>query len=313
MRRYVQSRLLLYIPTLCCVTLLVFALMRLAPGDAAYMRLSEYGMDITAENLDAARRELGLDRPVWEQYARWLGRAARFDFGRSVITKQPALREFAAHVGATAMLSLPALTVAMLTALVCGVFSAMYAGGWFDRVSRAFTILLMATPAFCVGLPLILLFSVKLRWLPSFGAESARHMILPCVTLTVGLAASYTRFIRTAMLEEFSGEYVRAARARGVPARVIVWRGALRNALTPIVTSLGMSLGLLLGGSAVVETIFSWPGVGKYLVDAVMKRDYAVVQCCALSFAVFFATLNLAADIICAALDPKLRRARPKL
>jgi glutathione transport system permease protein len=303
----------LYIPTLFCVTVLVFALMRLVPGDAAYMRLSEYGADITAENLDAARRELGLGGPIWEQYARWLGRAARFDFGRSSITNRPAFQEFAVHVDATARLSLPALIAAIMMALICGVFSAMYAGGWFDRVSRAFTALFMSAPSFCVGLPMILLFSVKLRWLPSFGAGSAKHMILPCATLAVGIAAGYTRFIRTAMLEEFSSEYVRAARARGVPARVIVWRGALRNALTPIVTSLGMSLGLLLGGSAVVETIFSWPGVGKYLVDAVMKRDYAVVQCCALCLAAFFATLNLAADITCMALDPKLRRRRPDL
>jgi ABC-type dipeptide/oligopeptide/nickel transport system permease component len=302
--------LLLYIPTLFCVTLLVFTLMRLAPGDAAYMRLLEYGIDVTAENLETARRELGLDRPIWEQYTRWIVRVAYLDFGRSAITRRPVLSDFVMHINATVQLSLPALAAAMLFAFPCGVFSAMYAGGWFDRVSRSLSMLLMSAPAFCVGLALILLFSVRLGWLPSFGAGDIRNVLLPCTTLAAGSAASYTRFIRTTMLEEFSSEYVRAARARGVPVRVIVWRGALRNALTPIVTSLGMSLGLLLGGSAVVETVFSWPGVGKYLIDAVMKRDYAVIQCCALSFAVFFVTLNLIADLLCMMIDPKLRRGR---
>ena len=308
--RYTLRRLLLYIPTLFCVTGLVFALMRFAPGDAAYMRLSEHGMDITAENISAVRTELGLDQPVWEQYTLWLSRAARLDFGRSAITNRTVFPDFAAHIGATVRLSLPAFAAAIIIALFCGVFSSMYSGGWFDRVSRAITILFMSAPAYCIGLVLILLFSVKLRLLPSFGAESARHYILPCVTLAVGSVSSYARLIRATMLEEFSREYIRTARARGVSARVIVWRCALRNAVTPIVTSLCMSLGLLLGGSAIVETIFSWPGVGKYLIDAVMKRDYAVVQCCALCFAVFFVTLNLVADLLCMVLDPKLRHKR---
>ncbi|MDR1299733.1 MAG: ABC transporter permease [Oscillospiraceae bacterium] len=310
MRRYIMTRLFMYMPTLFCVTVLVFGLMRLAPGDPAYMRLMEYGLDVTEENLAAAREDLGLDRPAWEQYALWLGRVSRLDFGRSAITGREVLPEFLAHMRATAYLSLPSLGAAVLIALPCGVFSAMYAGSLFDKASRVMTILLMSAPAFCVGLALILLFSVRLGWAPSFGYGGARHLMLPCITLAAGSAAGYTRFIRTAMLDEFSSEYVRSAGARGVPVRAIVWRGALRNAMTPIVTSFGVSLGLLLGGSAVVESVFSWPGVGKFLVDAIMKRDYAVVQCCSLAFAVFFVTLGLAADLACMALDPITRRGR---
>ena len=179
-RRYALRRFLLFVPTLFCVTLLVFILMRLAPGDAAYMRLTEYGLDITEDNLNAVRHELGLDRPLWEQYSRWLVRAARLDFGRSGITKRAVFADFISHIGATVRLSMPALAIALLIAFPFGILSAMYTGGWLDRISRGGTLLFMSVPSFCWGLSLILLFSVKLRWLPSFGDGSLRHLILPC-------------------------------------------------------------------------------------------------------------------------------------
>ncbi|MDR3210001.1 MAG: ABC transporter permease [Oscillospiraceae bacterium] len=309
MRKIILTRLGSFAAVLFCVTILVFALMRLAPGDAAYMQLEEFGVDLTAENLDAARVRLGLNKPMAAQYAHWLGRVLRLDLGRSSVTGRPVLPEFLAHLKYTALLSVPALLLIVVIAVPLGALSAMYERRALDHLTRGASILLLSAPAFCVGLALILLLSVRLRLLPSFGAESPKHLIMPCVTLSLGAIASYTRFMRGAVLDELSRDYVRAARARGIAPGVIVWRGAMRNAAIPMVTSLCMSLGLLLGGSSVVEKIFSWPGVGKFLIDAIMQRDYAVVQCCVLLFAVFFAALNLAADLICMGLDPKLRTA----
>jgi peptide/nickel transport system permease protein len=309
MRRYVVFRVLSYIPVFFCVTALVFFLMRAAPGDAAYMRLTEHGKDVTEESLTAARAELSLDKPIWTQYIQWFGKVARFDFGRSAITERAVLPDFLMHLRYTAQLAFPAIAVMLLISLPCGVVSAARSGGVFDGFSRAVTILLLSAPGFCVGLVLLYIFGARLGWLPTFGAGSPRHLLLPCVTLAAGSAASYARFIRATVLEELSSDYIKAGRARGVSPRALVWRGALRQALAPIVTSVGISLGLLLGGSAVVETVFSWPGVGNFLIDAILKRDYAVVQCCVLFFGLFFVALNLAAELVSMLLEPRTRRA----
>lgn len=307
MGRYIAKRLLALIPILIGVSVLVFVLLRVAPGDAAHLRLAQLGLDPTPEALAAMRHELGLDQNLFIQYFRWLGDAVRLDFGLSVTTGQPAFAEFAARFPATLALALPVLAVTVLLAFPVGVLSAVRRGGVFDTISRVATILLMSIPAFCLGLLLILLFSVRLGWLPSFGAGGPLHLLLPCATLALGFAASYARFIRTTMLEELSRDYVRAARARGLAVRAIVWGEALKNAAPPIITSLGIQLALLLGGSAVVEKVFSWPGVGKFLIDAILARDYPVVQCCVLVFAVFFVLVNLAADLLCALVDPRIR------
>jgi peptide/nickel transport system permease protein len=308
MRRYVFLRALSYIPVLFCVTALVFALMRAAPGDSAYMLLTEHGKDVTGENLAEARAELLLNKPVWVQYAVWLGAVLRLDFGRSAITGREVLPEFVTHLAYTARLAFPAVAAMLFIALPCGVVSAARAYGAFDVVSRAVTILFLSMPGFCVGLALLYIFGVWLSLLPTFGSDSLRHMILPCITLSAGSAASYARFIRAAMLEQLSSDYIKAGLSRGVAPRTLLCRGALRQTLPSVVTSVSMSLGLLLGGSAVVETVFSWPGVGKFLVDAIGKRDYAVVQCCVLLFGVFFVTLNFAAELISMSLDPKTQR-----
>ncbi|MDR0435104.1 MAG: ABC transporter permease [Gracilibacteraceae bacterium] len=308
--RYVLLRALSYIPVLFGVTVLVFVLMRAAPGDAAYMLLTEHGKDVTRENLAQTRTELLLDAPVWKQYAAWVAAAAKLDFGRSAINGREALPQFVAHLAYTVRLALPAIAVMLFIALPCGVIAAARAGGAFDAAARAATVLILSIPGFCAGLALLYLFGVKLALLPTFGAGGWRHMILPAATLAAGAGAGYARFIRAAVLEQLSADYIKAGLARGVRPGRLVNRAALRQALPAIVTSVSMTLGLLLGGSAVIETVFSWPGVGKFLVDAVSKRDYAVVQCCVLLFGVFFVTLNFAAEIISMLLDPKTRRGK---
>lgn len=312
MARFVAKRLLQLVPVLLGVTLLVFVLLRLAPGDAAYQQLAALGLDPAPGLLESMREELGLNAPVWQQYFTWLGQVLRLDFGASILTGRPVMEEIAAHFSATVAIALPALAAMLLVALPLGCLSAMYQGGLLDKTTRALSILASSVPAFCTGLLLILVFSVQLRWLPSFGAGSAAHIVLPAATLALGMAAVYTRFVRTTLLEQFSQGYIRAARARGIAPLRMVLADAAKNAVGPIITQLGISLGLLLSGSAVVEKVFSWPGLGKYFVDAVMRRDYPVVLGCVLVFGVLFALLNLCSDLACALLDPRVRRAHSR-
>jgi ABC-type dipeptide/oligopeptide/nickel transport system permease component len=308
MLRYALKRLLHLPLVIFGVTVLVFVLLRLAPGDAARLRLIELGLDPSPEMLGEMRKTLGLHRPLGEQYLRWLRDVARFDFGRSLATGKPVAGEYFAHLKATAALAFPALILAVAIALPGGVFSALRKSGPFDNVCRALAILTLSIPSFCLGLFFILLFSVWLRWLPSFGSGRAEHLVLPVLTAALGSAAHYTRFIRGVLLEEFSKDYIRAARARGLRPGALVWGQALKNAAPPVITSLGMNLALLLGGQAVVEKVFSWPGAGKYLIDAILRRDYDVVQCAVIFFALFFVSLNLAADLFCMLIDPQICR-----
>jgi ABC-type dipeptide/oligopeptide/nickel transport system permease component len=201
----------------------------------------------------------------------------------------------------------------ILIAFPLGVLSAVYQGKTWDTVSRIAAITAMSVPAFCAGLLCILLFSVRLKWLPSFGAGSPAHLVMPCLVLAAGSAAHYTRLIRSALLEELSKEYIRTARARGVSTGNLIWAHAMKNALLPVLTSLGMSFTLMLGGAAVVEKVFSWPGIGIYLIDAVTQRDYPAVQGCVLLYAALFTLVNLAADILCIVLDPQARRAGQRI
>ncbi|MDR2494138.1 MAG: ABC transporter permease [Spirochaetaceae bacterium] len=304
MRKLLVRRLLHFFPTLFGVTALVFFLMRAAPGDGAYLRLRELGLDPSAEAVAAIREQLGLNRPLAAQYLAWLKDVFRLNLGTSLTTGEPVRTALARHFRWTLRLTAPVIPAILLAAFPLALASAL--NRRFDRAARAVLLVVMSVPSFCLGLLLIFLFSVRLRWLPSFGAGTKAHLALPVLTLSAGAAAYYARFIRAVLLEEFSKEYVRAARARGVRQRDIL-RAVLKNALIPITTSFGMSFATLLGGSAVVEKVFSWPGVGKYFIDAVLRRDYPVVQGCALLFAVVFVSANLTADIACLFLDPRAR------
>ncbi|GHT84998.1 peptide ABC transporter permease [Spirochaetia bacterium] len=313
MKRYILkrpavARLFQFVPVFFGVTALVFFLLRLAPGDAAYIILQDRGVDLSAESLTKARSELGLDKPVLVQYGSWLKAVLKLDLGNSVMTHEPVLAELSRRFRMTLMLTLSAMALVALLAFPLGVLSAVYQGKFWDTICRIAAIAAMSVPAFCAGLLCILLFSVHLKWLPSFGAGTPAHLVMPCFVLAIGSAAHYTRLIRSALLEELSKEYVRTARARGVGPKNLIYAHAMKNALLPVLTSLGMSLAMMLGGAAVVEKVFSWPGLGMYLIDAVARRDYPVVQGCVLLYAFLFTFVNLAVDILCIVLDPRVRR-----
>ena len=303
-KRLLVRRLLQFAPTLFGVTALVFFMMRVAPGDGAYLRVRELGLDPSAEALAEIRERLGLNLSIPAQYLAWLKDVLRLNLGTSLSTGEPVRLELARHFRWTLQLTAPVMLAIPTAAFPLALVSAL-SRRW-DGVIRPVIILMMSIPSFCLGLLCILLFSVPLGWLPSFGAGTPAHLALPVLTLSLGGIAYYARFMRAVLLEEFSKEYIRAARARGIRRRDIV-RSALKNALIPVITSLGMSAATLLGGSAVVEKVFSWPGVGKYFIDAVLRRDYQVVQGCALLFGVIFVSINLLADMACVFLDPRAR------
>jgi ABC-type dipeptide/oligopeptide/nickel transport system permease component len=304
--KYIVKRLLHFIPVFFGVTALVFFLLRIAPGDAAYIRLQDRGMDLSEENLSGIRADLGLDRPVWVQYGRWLGAIFRLDLGNSIVSGEPVIKELSRRFRLTLYLTFPVVALVLITAFPLGLLAALYQGKLWDRITRISAIIAVSIPSFCLGLVFILVFSISLRWLPSFGAGSPVHLIMPCFVLFIASAAHYTRFIRSALLEELSKEYIRAAKARGIGTWTILISHGIKNTLIPIITSLGMSLALMLGGSAVVEKVFSWPAMGSCLIDAVLNRDYPVVQGCVLLYAFIFTGINLVTDIVCIVLDPKV-------
>lgn len=299
LQQYIAKRLVQFIPVCFGVTVLVFCLLRFAPGDAAYIRLQDRGMDVSAESLAQIRRELGLDQPLWVQYVSWIKAVLHLNLGNSVVTNEPVIAELSIHFRMTALLTLPAMALVVAIAFPLGLLSALYQGRLWDHITRITAIVAMSVPSFCVGLLGILLFAVYLQWLPSFGKGTPAHLVMPCLVLSIAPAAHYTRLIRTALLEELSKEYIRAARARGVGLWNLLWSHAMKNAFIPILTALSMNLALMLGGSAVVEKVFSWPGIGKYLIDAILQRDYPVVQGCVLLYAFLFGGINLAADLLC--------------
>lgn len=309
MKKYIFKRILQIIPVLIGVSLLTFILMRVAPGDAAYIKLEAMGAEVTPEAVEYMRNQMGLNRPILVQYFSWLKDILSLNFGNSLITGQPVIGEFSARFGATVRLTFVSMSIVAIIAIPVGIFSAMYYEGFFDNFSRIISILIMSIPTFCLGLLMILLFSIKLNWLPSFGDKGFISLILPSIALSSGLTASYSRLIRSSLLDELSKDYIRAARARGVRPISLVTRHALKNALTPIITAFGIQFGILLGGTTVVETVFSWPGMGKFMVDSVMSRDYTIIQSYVLFIAIIFVLANLIVDIICMFLNPKMRRA----
>jgi ABC-type dipeptide/oligopeptide/nickel transport system permease component len=297
-----------FIPVVFGVTAVVFFLLRVAPGDAASLRLQDRGLDLSAENLVAVRAKLGLDMPVWIQYGAWLGALTRLDLGKSLVSGEPVIEELKRRFHLTLRLSLPAMILVLTVAFPLGLLAALYQGRLWDNITRVSAIVFMSIPPFCLGLVFILFFSVYLRRLPSFGSGTPAHLIMPCLVLFAASAAQYTRFIRSTLLEELSKEYIRAAKARGIGTLTILIFHGVKNALIPIITSLGMSFALMLGGSAVVEKVFSWPGMGSGLIDAVLNRDYPMVQGCVLLYAFLFTAINLLTDIVCIILDAKVRK-----
>lgn len=312
MRRYVLRRLAQTVVLLFLVSAIVFAVIRFVPGDPASLLL---GFEATPEGLARLRHEMGLDRPIVVQYASWLHDVVRGDFGISWQSKHPALTLIQRRVPATLWLTTCAVLVGVAIAMPLGILGGSRPRTLSDGLATTFSLLGIAVPSFWLGLMLLLMFAVWLRWLPPSGyvpvsenpVESLRHVALPALTLGVGLAAPLARFLRAGMLEVMGQDYIRTAVAKGLHQKAIVLRHALRNALLSVVTVFALLFGSLLGGAIITESVFNWPGIGTLFLRAVQQRDYGVVQGIVLYITLIFTTANFAADILYAFIDPRIR------
>ena len=304
MFRYFVLRLLGLVPTMFLVTVCVFFFVHLLPGDPAQLAA---GPEADEETVQMVRERLGLDRPLPEQFVLFVKKTVTGDFGISIRSQRPVIDEVADRFGPTLLLTVAAMAWALVFGLLIGIVSAVKRGRWPDRLGMAFAVSGISMPPFALGILLMEVFSVWLGWFPPVGAESWRHYVLPSITLGAGVAAVMARFTRSALIEVLSEDYVRTARAKGLPARQVLSRHALRNALIPVVTMMGLQFGFLLGGSIVVEKVFNWPGMGRLLVDAVEMRDYPVMQTCVLLFSMEFLLINLAVDLLYGWLNPSIR------
>lgn len=304
MWRYVLKRAVLALPVLVGVSVVVFVAIRLIPGDPAQLMA---GQAATQEVVQQIRQSLGLDQPLPVQYLYFLRNVVRGDLGRSLFNGAPVVEELAQRFPRTVRLALASMAVASLIGIPAGILAATRRSTWVDTAVMLVALAGVSVPVFWLGLNLILLFSVRLQWLPSFGYETWRHLVLPSLTLGAASTAVVARMTRSAMLEVLGQDYVRTARAKGLAERVVVSRHALRNALIPVVTVLGLQLGTLLSGAVLTETVFAWPGIGRLLVEAVLARDYPIIQGATLLIAATFVVLNVAVDVLYGLLDPRIR------
>jgi peptide/nickel transport system permease protein len=307
---YILQRLLYLIPVFFGVSLLTYSLSKLAPGDPAEIKLRQTGIEPTQQMLEATRQQMGLNDPEYVQFLNWLSGVIKGDLGVSIDSGTPVTQEILYRLPATFELTFAALIVMIAIAMPLGVLAAVYKGTWVDNISRLFAFLGASMPAFWLGLILMYYFSVKYTLFPVMGRHGIASLVLPAVTLGMGMAATYTRLLRASILEVLGQDYIMAARARGLKERMVIVNHALKNALISIVTLFAMSLGYLLGGTVIVETVFSWPGIGKYAVDAIFNRDYPVIQGYVLWMAVIFVLANLLVDISYRFLDPRIRLER---
>ena len=303
MIRYILRRIVLLIPLLFGVSILIFVIIRLIPGDPARLAL---GAEATEDQVQLMRRQWGLDQPLPVQYAYWIGHALQGDWGRSTVSRVPASDEIGLRLPATLRLAACSVLIACVLGVGFGVLAAVRHNTWLDRLSMVIALLGVCTPSFWLGLMLILVFSVQLGWLPSFGQGGLDHLLLPSLTLGAGAAALIARVTRSSLLEVMSADYLRTARAKGLAEHLVVGRHALRNALIPVVTLLGLEFGGLLAGAIVTETVFAYPGIGLLLVNSIGNRDFAVIQPALLLFAFQFVLVNLVVDILYAVVDPRI-------
>lgn len=304
MPRFILRRLLGLIPILLAVSLLIFGAVRLLPGDPARILA---GPQATQDAVDSMRERLGLDRPFLIQYGSFLTHAMQGDFGESIRSKRSVGYEVSIRLPFTIALALVSYAIALLVGLTTGMAAAVFRGSLLDHAVMALTVLAASTANFWLALMGMALFAVQLRWLPLLGAGGWQNFVLPSVTLAVLPTALVARMTRSSMLDVMGQDYVRTARAKGLGEFVVQTRHALRNALLPVVTVVGLNFGGLLGGAVVTESVFNWPGIGRLLVDSVRFRDYPVIQCITLLAVISVMLANLAADLITAAIDPRIR------
>ncbi len=303
MTAFILRRLLLAIPTLFGVLVVAFLLLYVAPGDPVMAMVGERA---DPETIARLRAQLRLDDPLPVRFAHYVGGVLRGDLGRSYITDRPIVHDIVERFPKTLLLAVTAMALASLVGIGIGVLSARRPGGWFDRLSLGLAYLGISFPVYWVGLILILVFAVVLRWLPPSGYGRPELLVLPALALGSRSIAFLARMTRSAMLEVLNSDFVRTARAKGLRERVVVARHALRNALIPIITVLGLDFGYYLTGSILTETIFSWPGIGRYVVNAIARRDLPAIQGTVLFLSVVFVVVNLLTDIAYAKADPRV-------
>ncbi|GIV19522.1 MAG: glutathione ABC transporter permease [Armatimonadota bacterium] len=304
MTRYVASRLLQAIPTLLLISFLTFLMGLLAPGDPIRMILGEHS---DPQAVAQVRRELGLDQPWYVQYGRFVWNALKGDFGISLYNRRPVGDILQESFPATATLAVLAILLAIAVGIPAGIVAAVWHNRLPDRLSMVGVVLGISVPNFVLATLLILLVSVRLGWLPVAGWGAPEYLVLPVLVLAARPSASIARFTRTSMLEVLQQDYIRTARAKGVPERAVILKHALPNALLPVVTVIGNAFGYLLTGSFIVETVFAVPGVGYKSIEAILRRDYPVIQATTLLFAFLFIMVNLVVDILYTRLDPRVR------
>lgn len=304
MGRYIIKRLLMLIPVLIGVTLLVYLILSFSPGDVA---ASIAGEGADAMTIEAVRKDLGLDKPVIYQYGRYMWNLLHGDMGVSYKTGRPIVGTILSVLPNTAVLAFWSVVVAIAISLPIGILSATHQYSVGDNVGMVAALLGVATPNFWLGLMLIIIFALNLRWLPSGGVGTWKNLIMPAITLGTADAAMITRMTRSSMLEVVRQDYIRTARAKGVPERRVISYHALRNALIPVVTVIGLQFGSLLGGTALTETVFSWPGIGRLVVDSIKLKDTPVVLGCVIVMTVSFSIINLLVDILYAFIDPRIK------
>jgi glutathione transport system permease protein len=301
---YFIRRLASTIPVLVAVSIFVFGFVHALPGDPARLVA---GPEATMQDIESIRIEMGLNGPLWSQYLIWADNAVHFRLGRSIKTREPVSKVIGDRFMPTLWLTLVSMGWSMVAGVAIGVISGVKRGRWEDQAGMVLAISGVSFPGFWLGLLLISLFSVHLGWLPTGGAEGWRSYVMPAFSLGLGVAAVMARFTRSAFIEVSSADYVRTARMKGVPERSVVWRHTLRNALIPVITLTGLQFGFLLGGSIVIETVFSWPGLGRLLVDSVSFRDYPVIQAEIMLFSAEFVFINLFVDLLYAVVNPEIR------
>jgi ABC-type dipeptide/oligopeptide/nickel transport system permease component len=299
------QRVLYTLPVIWLVVSLVFLLIHLVPGDPIAQMLGE---GAPASDIAATRHAYGLDAPLGEQYIRYWKGVLHGDLGRSIRYNKNVTASLAQAYPYTLRLTLASLLVAIVLSIPAGVRSARRRNQWDDRLLSVVSLFGLSFPNFALGPILILLFSIKLGWLPVSGAGSFANLVLPALTMGSALAAILTRMVRTSMLEELSQDYIRTARAKGLPERTVVYRHALRNAMIPVLTVLGLQFGALLAGAIVTEKIFSWPGIGRLTVDAISARDYFLVQGCILAIGLTYVAVNFLTDVLYSVANPRIRQ-----
>lgn len=304
MLTYLVRRLLLLFVVLLGVVTLVFFLIHLIPGDPVDIMLGDQAL---AADKDELRHAMGLDQPVLNQYLSYLGHLLRGDLGQSIHSHRPVLAEIAERFPATVELMLGAMAVALFMALPLGMVSALRPYGWLDGASMLISFLGISIPNFWLGPLLIIVFSIQLGWLPINERGGLEHLILPAITLGTAMAAMLSRMIRASLLEVLDEEYITSARAKGLPERLVIFKHALRNALIPVITIIGLQVGVLLSGAIITEAIFDWPGLGSLLLEGIYGRNYPLVQGCILIIAGVYVLVNLLTDLAYAWADPRVR------